>query len=209
MRNRFFKKSQKPKKKFIKEIQDQILKWEWIFYDYWLGEERRINTILPISWPIGYRVLESIYTKAQISPIISNLFLSRVLIGDFERNIRKVSSKWGPPSVVMNTFLDDSKWKTGIIRFDSDIERALFKSLILHFWSWRIVLVAEVYKDKQEDVLIDDFLITDNHAYSVTGFHANSDTITIINPWNSSKQKDLSLEDFFRLFSGVTFAYKL
>jgi hypothetical protein len=26
MRNRFFKKSQKPKKKFIKEIQDQILK---------------------------------------------------------------------------------------------------------------------------------------------------------------------------------------
>lgn len=110
----------------------------------------------------------------------------------------------------MAAFLDKSKWKVSTIGFSSEIEKSIVESVLFLFSQGSAVVVASVdKKEDPKDILLDDFIITDNHAYSVTHFNPELHTISLVNPWDSHCTKEIPLEVFFTLFSRVSFAYRI
>lgn len=201
---RYFTKEWKPKKSFASMVRKQIESSSWIFYEIWLEKTRLDESIKSIQGPIGYKILEAAHNFYKI-----NKRWTHVIRLWKERKWAKViSDNWWLTEEVFKVFLPESDWKVYVTWLKSELWRIQLTHALNQLNSWHSVIWATITKKEGEPSYfsIKWFKMARNHAYSIKSYDEASWRIEVVNPWDTSKSKFFSKDEFCDIFDKITIA---
>lgn len=186
-------------KSLLLEVLYQIDKKTWRYYDYCIQFIKNNSRKNIVKWKHWLKILMTAFEKKIFWKIDLH------------------NQNWGFTFSVFEFFLSDKDWlKLNHLSLKKTLNIIIFQEILNRFNSWKYIVVANVnewvksYWETQISLYFDykGQELAKTHSYYIKKFDTEKQLITIINPWDTTKEIYIDYEDFIKIFDDINIAIK-